>query len=84
VELDVVGRHAVHGTLDIGEECEGALRAIAHPRRKVGVVEELADVPIRAVVMVPVIAVPVLVVTVFVVCEHGDVRLCGGHTASQH
>ena len=65
-----IGGHAVHRALHIGEQREGALRAIAHTRRKVGVEEQLANVAVRTVRMV----------TVFVVLAPGALvaRAAGG------
>lgn len=45
VELDVVGRDAVHGTLGVGEGPERRVRAVAHPRLELGGVEQAAHLP---------------------------------------
>ena len=49
VELDVVGGRAMHRSFDVGEQSEGALGAVANSLRKVGGVDQLANLSIAAV-----------------------------------
>jgi hypothetical protein len=52
VELDVVGIHAMHRTLHLGEQAERSLGTIAHARRDVGGVDEVADGRVRPMAVV--------------------------------
>ena len=83
VELDVVGRHAMHRALDVRKRGEGGQRSGGNPRRQIRRRDEFANRPVGTVLDGTVLVVMVMVVAVIaVVYDH--VSLCRGDPAAQH
>ena len=77
MELDVVSRGAVHFSFHLGQQAEGSLGAVTNALGQICGVDQFADRPVAAVVIMRVIM-------IVPVGENHNVSLRRGHSAAHH